>query len=199
MADDSAGSPQCWTAKRRASLILSILKGETSAQAAARNHGLTMAEAEERCDRFLLGAENAVTLAPRGSESGRCLRMAHYVRGQSLPAGRAPPEGASVAYAPRLVPGPCPPDLVCQTRTLTDLGAGCHSPWRRLDQREQPRGPRGRLGHLRDRWARHEAPAAGLRAARGAERAVERGLRAGVGFHLQMVEAPTLSSASLMR
>jgi hypothetical protein len=33
MADDSSESPQRWTAKRRATLILSILKGETSAQA----------------------------------------------------------------------------------------------------------------------------------------------------------------------
>jgi putative transposase len=38
-------------------LILSILKGEPSAQAAARKHGLTVAEVEEWRDRFLLGAE----------------------------------------------------------------------------------------------------------------------------------------------
>src|SRR5262244_33727 len=60
MADDSPESPQRWTAKRRASLILSILKGETSAQAAARKHGLTVAEVEEWRERYLLGAENAL-------------------------------------------------------------------------------------------------------------------------------------------
>ena len=38
MAEDNPESPQRWTAKRRATLILSILKGETSAQAAARKH-----------------------------------------------------------------------------------------------------------------------------------------------------------------
>jgi len=47
MADDHSESPQRWTAKRRATLILSILKGETSAQAVARKHGLTVAEVEE--------------------------------------------------------------------------------------------------------------------------------------------------------
>jgi hypothetical protein len=31
MADDTPESPQRWTAKRRATLIVSILKGETSA------------------------------------------------------------------------------------------------------------------------------------------------------------------------
>jgi hypothetical protein len=36
MVDDSAEAPQRWAAKRRATLVLSILKGETSAQAAAR-------------------------------------------------------------------------------------------------------------------------------------------------------------------
>lgn len=38
---------------------LSILKEETSAQVAARKHGLTVAEVEDWRDRFLLGAENA--------------------------------------------------------------------------------------------------------------------------------------------
>jgi len=37
---------QRWTAKRRATLVLSILKGETSTAEAARKHGLTAAEIE---------------------------------------------------------------------------------------------------------------------------------------------------------
>src|SRR5262244_4258006 len=69
MADDSPESPQRWTAKRRASLILSILKGETSAQAAARKHGLTVAEVEDWRDRFLLGAENALRARPKDEEA----------------------------------------------------------------------------------------------------------------------------------
>src|SRR5262244_3819928 len=69
MADESPESPQRWTAKRRASLILSILKGETSAQAAARKHGLTVAEVEEWRDRFLLGAENALWARPKDEDA----------------------------------------------------------------------------------------------------------------------------------
>jgi len=61
--------PQRWTAKRRATLILSILKGETSAQTAARKHGLTVAEVEEWRDRFLLGAENALRARPKDEEA----------------------------------------------------------------------------------------------------------------------------------
>ena len=38
---------QRWTAKRRAALVLSIVKGETSVQESARKHGLTVAEVEE--------------------------------------------------------------------------------------------------------------------------------------------------------
>ena len=38
MADESPESPQRWTAKRRA-LVVSILKGDTTAQAATRNMG----------------------------------------------------------------------------------------------------------------------------------------------------------------
>ncbi len=69
MADESPESPQRWTAKRRASLILSILKGETSAQAAARKHGLTVAEVEEWRERFLLGAENALRARPKDEDA----------------------------------------------------------------------------------------------------------------------------------
>ena len=38
---------QRWTARRRSALVLSILKGETSAVEAARKHGLTVAQVEE--------------------------------------------------------------------------------------------------------------------------------------------------------
>jgi transposase-like protein len=36
-------SVQRWTAKRRAALVVSILKGQTSIAEAARTHGLTVA------------------------------------------------------------------------------------------------------------------------------------------------------------
>ena len=60
---------QRWTAKRKGALILSILKGETSIQEAARTHGLTMAEIEDWKDKFLLGAENALRSRPRDEEA----------------------------------------------------------------------------------------------------------------------------------
>jgi hypothetical protein len=44
---------QRWTAKRRTALAVSIIKGETSPQEAARKHGLTVAEVEEWRERFL--------------------------------------------------------------------------------------------------------------------------------------------------
>ena len=69
MADEPAETPQRWTAKRRAALIVSILKGETSAPAAARKHGLTVAEIEEWRERFLLGAENALRARPKDEDA----------------------------------------------------------------------------------------------------------------------------------
>jgi transposase-like protein len=69
MADEPANAPQRWTAKRRVALVVSILKGETSAQAAARKHGLTVAEIEEWRERFLLGAENALRARPKDEEA----------------------------------------------------------------------------------------------------------------------------------
>ena len=58
-----------WTAKRKGALVLSILKGETSIQEAARTHGLTMGEIEDWKDKFLLGAENALRSRPRDEEA----------------------------------------------------------------------------------------------------------------------------------
>jgi transposase-like protein len=69
MADEPADPPQRWTAKRRVALVVSILKGETSAPAAARKHGLTVAEIEEWRERFLLGAENALRARPKDEEA----------------------------------------------------------------------------------------------------------------------------------
>src|SRR5215470_9882032 len=69
MADEPADAPQRWTAKRRVALVVSILKGETSAQAAARKHGLTVAEVEEWRERYLLGAENALRARPKDEDA----------------------------------------------------------------------------------------------------------------------------------
>lgn len=69
MAEEASESVQRWTAKRRAALILSILKWETSVQQAARKHGLTVAEVEEWQERFLLAAENALRARPKDEEA----------------------------------------------------------------------------------------------------------------------------------
>ncbi len=60
---------QRWTAKRRSALVLSILRGETSAAEAARKHGLTVADIERWHEAFLGGAENALRSRPREEEA----------------------------------------------------------------------------------------------------------------------------------
>ena len=62
---------QRWTAKRRAALVLSLLRDETTAAEAARRHGLKIAEVEDWRDRFLLGAENALRARPKEDEALR--------------------------------------------------------------------------------------------------------------------------------
>jgi transposase-like protein len=70
MPDDSSAAPiERWTAKRRATLVLSILKGETSVADAARRHGLTVAEVDDWRERFLVGAENALRSRPKDEEA----------------------------------------------------------------------------------------------------------------------------------
>ena len=69
MADERDEGVQRWTAKRRTTLVVSILKGETSIAEAARKHGLTVAEIEDWQERFLLGAENALRSRPKDDEA----------------------------------------------------------------------------------------------------------------------------------
>lgn len=71
MADEKLENVQRWTAKRRSALVMQVLKGETSAQEAARKHGLTVAEVEDWKDRFLSGAENALRSRPKDEEALR--------------------------------------------------------------------------------------------------------------------------------
>jgi transposase-like protein len=62
---------QRWTAKRRSALVLSILRGETSIQEAARAHGLTVGEIDAWQDRYLQAGENALRSRPREEEALR--------------------------------------------------------------------------------------------------------------------------------
>ena len=58
-----------WTAKRRAGLVLRILKGETAVAAAARQHGLTGAEVEGWHEQFRRAAENGLRRRPKDEEA----------------------------------------------------------------------------------------------------------------------------------
>ena len=69
MANEDIESVERWTAKRRVALIVSITKGETSIQEAARKHGLTVGEIEEWKDRFFVAAENALRSRPKDEEA----------------------------------------------------------------------------------------------------------------------------------
>ena len=66
---DSPNGPKRWTAKRRAALVLSILRGETSVAQAARQHALTVAEIEQWKERFLTAAENGLRSRPLDDEA----------------------------------------------------------------------------------------------------------------------------------
>src|SRR6201997_5747887 len=79
MADEQqCEEVQRWTAKRRAALVISVLRGETAAAEAARRHGLKIAEVEEWRERFLLGAENALRARPREDEALREEELNRY-------------------------------------------------------------------------------------------------------------------------
>ena len=71
MADEQESEVQRWTAKRRAALVISVLRGETTAAETACRHGLKVAEVEEWRERFLLGAENALRARPKDEEALR--------------------------------------------------------------------------------------------------------------------------------
>jgi hypothetical protein len=66
MAAESPEPIERWTAKRRIALVFTILKGETSVAEAARQHGLTVAEVEDRRESFYWGRK-----CPAESASGR--------------------------------------------------------------------------------------------------------------------------------
>ena len=75
MSDELPEEVQRWTAKRRSALIVSIIRGETSVQEAARKYGLTVAEVEDWREKFLSGAENALRSRPRDEEAQKDEQM----------------------------------------------------------------------------------------------------------------------------
>ena len=67
---EELGEPiERWTAKRRAALVVRIVKGETSVAEAARQHGSRVAEVESWQDQFLRAAENGLRRRPKDEEA----------------------------------------------------------------------------------------------------------------------------------
>jgi len=71
---------QRWTAKRKAAVVMSIVKGETSAAEAARKHGLTIAEIERWQEQFFAAGENALRARPKDEEAAKDDQIAKLQR-----------------------------------------------------------------------------------------------------------------------
>jgi len=69
MAEKLPEKVERWTSKRRMALIVSILRGDTSVQEAARKHGLTVAEIEDWKEKFLAAGENALRSRPKEEDA----------------------------------------------------------------------------------------------------------------------------------
>ena len=63
--ETDSDSPQRWTAKRKAALIIDILQGKTTAAEASRQHALTLAEVEQWKDDFITQGTEALRSHPR--------------------------------------------------------------------------------------------------------------------------------------
>jgi len=61
-------TPQRWTAKRKAAIVLEIIKGKTTPAEIARQHGLTVAEIQGWTERFMHGAEAFLKALPKEVE-----------------------------------------------------------------------------------------------------------------------------------
>jgi transposase-like protein len=100
------GEIQRWTAKRKAAVVLDLIKGKITAADAARQHGLTVAELEQWKDDFLSQGTEALRSHPRDREAQweaekqrlqakvgelalevDVLKKAHRILGKDLPEG----------------------------------------------------------------------------------------------------------------
>lgn len=54
-----------WTSKRKASLVIQVLKGQTTVSESAREYGLTPSEVQSWVDEAERGMENALRAKPR--------------------------------------------------------------------------------------------------------------------------------------
>ena len=80
---DVSDEVQRWTAKRKAAVVMSIVKGDTSAAEAARKHGLTIAEIERWSEEFFASGENALRARPKYEEAAKDEKIAKLQCGAS--------------------------------------------------------------------------------------------------------------------
>lgn len=100
------GDVQRWTAKRKAAVVLDLIRGKTTPPDAARQHGLTVAEIERWKEDFLSQGTEALRSHPRDREAQweaekqrlqakvgelalevDVLKKAHRILGKDLPDG----------------------------------------------------------------------------------------------------------------
>lgn len=65
MTPDSNDDIKRWTARRKAAVVLDIVKGKTSAAEVARSHDLTLAEVEQWIEDFIAMGTEALRSHPR--------------------------------------------------------------------------------------------------------------------------------------
>lgn len=58
-----------WTARRKASVVMEIIKGQTTASEVARSHDLTVGEVEQWMDDFVSMGTEALRSHPRDAEA----------------------------------------------------------------------------------------------------------------------------------
>ena len=102
----SEGDVQRWTAKRKAAVVLDLIRGKTTTADAARQHGLIVAEIEQWKEDFLSQGTEALRSHPRDREAQweaekqrlqakvgelalevDVLKKAHRILGKDLPDG----------------------------------------------------------------------------------------------------------------
>lgn len=66
---DSDTDIKRWTARRKAALVLDIIKGKTTVAQAARAHGLTVGEVEQWLEDFTTQGTEALRAHPRDAEA----------------------------------------------------------------------------------------------------------------------------------
>jgi len=64
----SGPTPQRWTARRKAAIVLEIIKGKTTPAEVARQHGLTVADVEAWVSRSMEGMEDFLKALPKEVE-----------------------------------------------------------------------------------------------------------------------------------